>query len=71
MISTATPVMKPTISELGMKRISLPNLRKPAISMMKPVNSESAKRVPGESPLVTAGTLAITSAMALVVCTLR
>ena len=39
--------------------------------MIKPVKSESAKSVPGESPLVTAGTLAITSAMALVVCTLR
>ena len=39
--------------------------------MITPVMSERAKSVPGEPPLVTTGTLATTSAMALVVCTLR
>jgi hypothetical protein len=71
MIRAATPVMKPTISAFDTQRRSRPPFSNPATNMITPVMSESAKSVPGELPLVTAGTLATTNAMALVVCTLR
>ena len=69
MMFTPTALMKPTITELGTNRSSLPRRRSPATSITTPVTTDSVNRALAGSSRPAKSTSATSSDIAPVACT--